>query len=202
MHNEKELDKEVIKLIQKGDDKTFRMTFDAYFPGLLAFAKEYVQDEEVAKNLVQEAFVKLWEKRETLSEDSNIKAFLYHILRNSSLNYLKGEKVRKKYEDRLKHSYNEALLNYEALNRLDFDSLSFEELANVISETINSLPPKCKQVFEMSRYQSLKNREIAEELGISVKAVEGHISKALKELRSELKKQFPSGLISILISFV
>ena len=202
MLDQKELDKEVIKLIRKGDENAFRMIFNAYFPSLLSFAKEYVLDEEVAKNLVQEAYVKLWEKRESLSDDSNLKAFLYHILRNSSLNHLKGEKVRRKYEERLKYSYNEAILNYEALNRLDFDSLSFEELSNVINETINNLPPKCKIVFEMSRYQSMKNREIAEELGISVKAVEGHISKALKELRSELKKQFPSGLISFLITII
>ncbi len=202
MIQEKELNTELLKLIKLGDEKAFRIIFNSYFPRLLAFSKEYVNDTEVAKNLVQESFLKLWENRQTLKEESNLKAFLFQVLRNSSLNYLKAEKVKQKYEERLKHSYNEMVLNYGALKQLDFDVVSFNELTEIIDKTIRELPPQCKRVFELSRYQSLKNREIAEKLGISVKAVEGHMSKALKQLRTQLKEHFPSELFAVLMTII
>lgn len=202
MNQDKELNIELLKQIKRGDEKAFQMVFNSYFPGLLAFAKEYVRDEEVAKNLVQEAFLKLWENRENLQDDSNLKGYLYQILRNNSLNYLKAEKVRQKYEERLQFRYNELLLNYQALEQVDFDSISFKELNDIILKTIEQLPPQCKKVFEMSRYESMQNKEIAEQLGVSVKAVEGHMSKALKQLREQLKHHFPAGVLSILIGII
>ncbi len=202
MSRENELNTELIKLIKKGDEKAFRIVFNSYFPRLLAFSKEYVNDGEVAKNLVQESFLRLWEKRQTLKNGSNLKAFLFQILRNSSLNYLKAEKVKQKYEERLKHSYNELELNHGALKQLDFDAVSFKELTVIIEKTIQDLPPQCKRVFELSRYELLKNREIAEQLGISVKAVEGQMSKALKQLRTQLKKHFPSEMFTILLTII
>ena len=168
----------------------------------MSFTKEYVNDEEVAKNLIQESFLKLWEKRKSLKNDSNLKAFLYQVLRNKALNHIKAQKVKQKYEEQLKYKYNEYLLNYDALTQLDFNSVSFKELSAIIDNVIQQLPPQCKRVFEMSRYESMKNREIADELGISVKAVEGHMSKALKKLREQLTLHFPSGVLSVLISII
>lgn len=202
MNSDTELNKELLKRIKDGNEKAFQLVFNSYFPGLLAFTKEYVQDEEVAKNLIQESFLKLWEVKNELQNDSNIKAFLYQILRNKALNFLKAQKVRQKYEERLKYKYNESVLNYEALHQLDFNSVTFKELSEIIEKVIQSLPPQCKKVFQLSRYESMKNREIADELGISVKAVEGQMSKALKKLREQLKKHFPSDFLTILMTIV
>uniref|UniRef100_UPI003217EADC RNA polymerase sigma-70 factor n=1 Tax=uncultured Draconibacterium sp. TaxID=1573823 RepID=UPI003217EADC len=202
MIQEKELNTELLTLIRRGDEKAFRIVFNSYFPRLLAFSKEYVSDTEVAKNLVQESFLTLWKNRQTLETDSNIKAFLFQVLRNNSLNYLKAEKVKQKYEEHLKYRYNESVLNYGALTQLDFDAVSFKELTEIIEQTVRELPPQCRRVFELSRYESLKNREIAEKLGISVKAVEGHMSKALKQLRAQLKKHFPSDVFMLLMTII
>ncbi|MCK3685730.1 RNA polymerase sigma-70 factor [Maribellus sp. YY47] len=202
MIQDKELNTELLNLIKRGDEKAFRIVFNSYFPRLLAFSSEYVNDREVAKNLVQESFLTLWERHETLNPDSDLKAYLFQVLRNKSLNYLKTIKVKQKYEEHLKYRYNELLLNYEALSHLDFDVLSFNELKAIIENTIAELPPQCKRVFELSRYEMLKNKEIADQLGISVKAVEGQMSKALKLLKKRLKEHFPSEIFTLLLTII
>ncbi|WP_147383951.1 RNA polymerase sigma-70 factor [Maribellus luteus] len=202
MIQEKELNTELLNQIKRGDENAFRIVFNSFFPRLLAFSVEYVNDREMAKNLVQESFLKLWENRENLKADSDLKAFLFQVLRNKSLNYLKAVKVKQKYEEHLKYRYNELILNYEALCQLDFDVLTFNELKGIIESTIEELPPQCKRIFELSRYDMLKNKEIAEKLGISVKAVEGHMSKALKQFRKRLKEHFPSDFFAVLLSII
>lgn len=194
------LEKEILQLIKQGNENAFRTIFNSYYPKLLAFSKEYVKDQEVAKNLVQESFLKLWENRFKLRDDSNLKAYLLKVLRNKALNYLKAEKVKLKYEEQMKHQYNELVLNIGALNQLDFDMLSLTELNDIIERTIRQLPPQCRRVFELSRHESLKNKEIADQLGISIKAVEGHISRALCQLRKQLKIYFPTEVFTIFIS--
>ncbi|MEL7589360.1 MAG: RNA polymerase sigma-70 factor [Prolixibacteraceae bacterium] len=198
--NAQDLNTELIKFIREGKENTFHAVFIAYFEQLEIFAKVYVEDRDVAKDMVQEVFVSLWNKRSSLPENMNLKSYLYQATRNNCLNYLKRLKVQAKYEKRTLDNYNDLLLNYEALVRLNFDTLSYNELQGALDKAISQLPPKCREVFELSRYEGMKNREIAEKFGISVKAVEGHISKALKHLKDQLKTIYPSGLILFLLS--
>ncbi len=193
--DEKEINIDFINSLKQGKEKSFRAVFDIYFESLQVFAKMYVEDEEIAKDMVQEVFYKLWKKRSSLPEKLNIKAYLYQSLKNNCLNYLKRLKVQAKYKKRVLDNYNDLQLNYEALLQLNFDAVSFNELLEKLNKSINQLPPKCKEVFELSRNDGLKNREIAEQLNISVKAVEGHISKALKQLKKQINTQFPSDFI-------
>lgn len=186
---------EFLKSIRQGKEKAFREVFIAYFEPLEVFSRAYVEDKDVAKDMVQEVFTNLWNKRSSLPEKINLKAYLYQAARNNCLNYLKRLKVQARYEKRTLDNYNDLLLNYEALIQLNFDTLSYNELLDALNKAICQLPPKCREVFELSRYDGMKNREIAETFGISVKAVEGHISKALKHLKDQLKTSYPYGLI-------
>lgn len=183
----------------RGEEKTFHTIFIAYFESLTVFAKAYVVDIEIAKDIVQEAFYNLWEKRSSLPENSDLKSYLYQATRNNCLNYLKRLKVQEKYEKRILDNYNDLLLNHEALSQLNVDALSFNELLEALNKAISNLPPKCREVFELSRVDGMKNREIAEQLNISVKAVEGHISKALKQLKDQLNSYYSSALMLMLL---
>ncbi|MCW0483940.1 RNA polymerase sigma-70 factor [Gaoshiqia sediminis] len=198
--NEKHLNIELINRLRQGKEKAFRSVFNTYFESLEVFAKAYVGDDEIAKDMVQDVFTNLWGKRTTLPDKIYLKAYLYQATRNTCLNYLKRLKVQAKFEKRTVDNYNDLLLNYEALSQLNLDTLSYDELLETLNKAINQLPEKCREVFELSRYEGMKNREIAEMLNISVKAVEGHISKALRQLKDQLKTHYSSGIILFLLA--
>ncbi len=193
--NEKESTYELITSLKQGKEKTFRAVFITYFEPLEVFANTYIGNKEISKDLVQDVFYNLWKKRSSLPERINLKAYLYQATRNNCLNHLKRIKVQSKYEEREQNRYNELRLNYEALSQLSFDTVSFNELLDMLEKAINLLPPKCREVFKLSRYEGMKNREIAELFDISVKAVEGHISKALKHLKDQLKDHYSQGIL-------
>ncbi|MGV8093461.1 MAG: RNA polymerase sigma-70 factor [Mangrovibacterium sp.] len=198
--NDQYLNNELIRSLRQGKEHAFRSVFMTWFESLEVFAKAYVEDQEVARDMVQEVFANLWNKRSSLPEKTNLKAWLYQATRNNCLNYLKRLKVQAKYEKRTLDNYHDLLLNFEALVHLNFDTISYHELLETLNNAINRLPEKCREVFELSRYDGMKNREIAEKLGISVKAVEGHISKALKQLKDHLSTHYSSDLILFLLA--
>lgn len=174
-------------------NEEFRSIFDQYYPMLFHLGKEYLQDEDEAKEVAQNAFVKLWEIRESLSNESNIRNFLYTIAKNNCLNCIKRREVLAVHHDRMK--YLEMHFNYEALDRMDHNYLEFSELKEKIEEAISSLSENCRRVFYMSRFEDKSNKEIAEELDVTVKTVEAHMTKALKYLRKELKDYLPVLLV-------
>lgn len=195
---------------QTGDDfkginsseNAFKKIFESYFDSLLYFANEYVKNIEISRNIVQDSFMTLWEVRNDLNPDSNIRAFLYKVTRNGCLNFLEKEKVRQKYIHHIEADYKELLLNYLALNDLETDSVEFDQLNKIINETIESLPEKCKLVFKKSRFSGLKNREIADEMGISLKTVEGHISVAIKTLKTALKERYSADVVTMILAAI
>ncbi|GET28845.1 RNA polymerase sigma-70 factor [Prolixibacter sp. SD074] len=170
-------------------NEEFRSIFDQYYPMLFHLGREYLQDDDEAKEVAQNAFVKLWEIRGSLSNESNIRNFLYTIARNNCLNCLKRREVMAVHHDRLK--YLEMHFNYEALNRMGPDYLEFSELKEKIETAVSSLPENCRRVFYLSRFEDKSNKEIADELDVTVKTVEAHMTKALKYLRKELQDYLP-----------
>jgi RNA polymerase sigma-70 factor (ECF subfamily) len=137
---------------------------------------KYVKDLDEARNLVHEVFITVWEKFDTLPGDTNYRSYLYTAVRNRCLNHLRDTK---KYLtlDRAEHKQS-----------AENSSLEAAELEREIELAINSLPEKCRMVFELSRMDGLKYSEIAEKMGISVKTVEAQMSKALTVLRSHLSE--------------
>jgi len=190
----------LIKLLKDGNQDVYRSIYEKYFGSLFIFAKEYVQEDEVAKEMVQDTFLKLWEKRTSLDNDTNIQSFLYRITRNNCLNYIKHLKVQQKYHNFSKSKQIETELNFTALNHESLEKLISAELEEKINKAVLSLPPRCKQIFEFSRNDEKKYREIADELNISIKTVENQIQKALNKLRQHLS-EFMTLLLIILTTF-
>lgn len=172
------------------DEKNgFKNIFHEYFQPLCHLSKHYLEDEDEAKEVVQDAFVKLWEIRQSLTPDSNIRNFLFTLVKNNCLNVLKRKQILLKHHEKIK--WIEIHYQYESLTRMGGDYLEFNELKEKIDLAIKNLPEHCRIVFEMSRFEELKNREIAEKLGVTIKTVEAHLTKALKILRNDLKEYLP-----------
>lgn len=169
--------------------ETFREIFLEYYQPLFHLSRHYLDDEDEAKSIVQEAFMKLWEIRNDLDSNSNLKNFLYTLVKNNCLNIIKRKQIILKHHEKIR--WMELHYQYESLSRIGNDYLEFGELKEKIDAAISHLPEHCRMVFEMSRFEELKNREIAEKLGVTQKTVEAHLTKALKILRKELKDYLP-----------
>jgi RNA polymerase sigma-70 factor (ECF subfamily) len=140
---------------------------------------------------VQQVFLNIWHKRAKLKIHTSLKAFLYKAVHNESLNYLKHERHKLAHE-----KYSLAAEGYDYRNKTP-DPMALTELRSRIQKTMNELPEQCRLIFYMNRIEELKYREIADELGLSVKTVEAQISKALKVLRKKLADYLPL-LLSVL----
>ncbi|MBL7966756.1 MAG: RNA polymerase sigma-70 factor [Prolixibacteraceae bacterium] len=187
-----------IQGLKKGEKKAYEAVYSEFFGVLYHLCLHYLHNERVSEEIVQDTFLKLWEIRETLNDQINIRNFLYTITKNNCLNYLRNQKISLKHQENIK--YLEMQFNYEALEKLG-NYLQFEELRTKIEEAINNLPPEIIETFRLSRFEELSYREIADRQGISIKTVEARISKALRVLRIELKDYLPVlYLISRIIS--
>lgn len=183
------LTNEIIALLNNKQEAAFEVAFNLYYPRLVYFAKEYI-DYEDAKNAVQDAFVSFWEKNPTLSTEVQLQCYLYTTVKNNCLMRLRNEKVKRGYiakvEKKTRHRIHET-----ALEQMDTSVVAFREIENIIEKTLAELPPRCREVFVFSRFGGKKNHEIAKELDISLKAVEGQITKALKRFKVALKDYLP-----------
>ena len=187
-----------IPSLRKGEKKAYEEIYNEFFGVLYHLCLNYLHDEKVAEEIVQDTFMKLWEIRETLNDQINIRNFLYTITKNNCLNFLRNQKISMKHQENMK--YLEMQFNYEALEKLG-NYIQFEELRNRIDEAISKLPPEVIETFRLSRFEELPYKEIADQQNISIKTVEARISKALRILRVELKDYLPLiYLISRIIS--
>jgi RNA polymerase sigma-70 factor (ECF subfamily) len=168
----------------------FKKIFQQFYQPLYHLSSHYLEDHDEAKEVVQGAFVKLWEVRQNLDEDSNIRNFLFTLVKNNCLNLLKRKQLLLKHHEKIK--WMEMHYQYESLSRMGGDYLEFNELKDKIDLAIKNLPEHCRVVFEMSRFEQLKNREIAEKLGVTQKTVEAHLTRALKTLRNDLREYLPT----------
>lgn len=170
---------------KEGDENAFNFFYDKYFRRIQSFSVQFIYDQDEAENLAQEALLHLWQNRENVESVNGIQAFLFTYAKSKCLNLIRHNKVKDKFKnDLLNHKERE--LNIEVLNSIQFDPLELTELERIIQESISDLPPKTREVFIKKRFENKKNAEIAEELGVSLKAVEAHMTKALKLLKSRL----------------
>lgn len=180
---------EQILQLGKVDKYSFKVIFNNFYQPLCHLSQHYLEDEDEAKGVVQEAFVKLWEVRNELNPGSNLRNFLFTLVKNNCLNILNRRRILLKHHEKIR--WMEMHYQYESLSRLGDNYMEFNELKEKIDLAIQNLPEHCRVVFEMSRFEDLKNREIAEKLGVTQKTVEAHLTKALKILRNDLKEYLP-----------
>lgn len=168
--------------LQKGHESAFDYIFRKYFKALCAQANMYVNDLDKAQSLVQDCFVKLWVNRENADSIKNLPSYLSFMVRNQCVDYLRKTKS-------LKNLHEDAEKETAEINSEDYAYKNeFEEKLIVV---LAALPERSRIAFEYSRFENLTYKEIAEKMGISVKAVEALVSRSLKILRVEMKEYLP-----------
>ena len=172
-------DKELYLKLKEGDEGAFQTLFQKYYSSMCNFANQLLNDRELAEEVVQDMFVKIWEKRLTLNIETSVKHYFFRSVRNHCLNQIQHEKIKKQYANRVLEAANQEVNTEQYYLEVD--------LIKRIENSIDSLPPKRKEIFRLSREQGLKYKEIADILGISVKTVEAQMGLALKYLREDLK---------------
>lgn len=161
--------------------------FRKYYKILRAYAYRLSGDKEISKDIVQDVYYELWKNKDKLVMEEAIKFYLFRAIYTKTLNYLHSkaythqEAFEQSTEGRIQQIYLQSVLSDQESEWI------YKELQTKVSAVIHSFPEQCKKVFILSRKYELKNREIADQLGISVKTVEKHLAKALSTFRSSLK---------------
>lgn len=183
-------ERQLFEKLRNSDEAAFRIIYNNYSSKLYYFVFEFIPLKDIAENIVQDTFVTLWNRRKDLKDDTNLASYLFTGAKNNALYRLRDKKYRQKLFSNAM-DVSELNLNTDALTTVDTSAFAFQEIEQIIQETLSNLPPQCRKVFELSRLQEMKNKEIAEELNISVRTVEAHISKGLKAFKIALKDYLP-----------
>lgn len=172
-------DIDLVKRLQENEEQALTIIYKEYWEIMYVAAYNLVKDRSVCEDIVQEVFISLWQRRAKLQIKTSLKSYLY-----TSTVY----KVYDHFSKNKKMLKDELFDNFE--NKIETSNpetkLMHEELIHLLDSIIDTLPDKCKEVYKLSRENMLSNKEIAEQLNISQRTVEGHISKALKILKESL----------------
>lgn len=170
-------DRELFARLGAGDVAAFETLFVRYFATLVSFAQSYVRSQDVAEDVVQDVFCRLWDRRESLQLKSGIAQYLYGAVRHGTLDAIKHDRVAARWEERELLDLERRTAANEGVARVEAD-----ELASVVSHVISALPPRCREVFQLSRYKHLTQRDIADTLGITVNTVNVQLGRALRAI--------------------
>ncbi len=172
-------EKYIIEGLRSGRESAYRQLFDQYYQKLVVFANKYLEDLESARDIVQEFYLYLYESRHSISIQTSLKSYLYSAVKNRCLNQVKHEQVKEKHRNMSRSEANVPDPDLEEI-------MDAVELEARVYEIVSKLPEKCRQIYIMSRVDGKRNREIADELNLSLRTVETQISKALKSLKNSL----------------
>ncbi|WP_099146554.1 RNA polymerase sigma-70 factor [Bacteroides sp. KFT8] len=169
-----------------------------YYRRCVMFAKSYVCDTMQAEDFVSEAMLVLWEHMASGEPVDNALPFLFSVIRNKVLHFLRHESVKSQVHEHIEgDTLRELQFRISTLEACDPQLLYSQEVQNILKQSLEQMSKQTRQVFFLSRFRGMSNKEIAQELGITVKGVDYHISKALKLLRVDLKDYLP--LLDILL---
>jgi RNA polymerase sigma-70 factor (ECF subfamily) len=169
---------EWVEKIRYGDAEAFEHLFKTHCKPLINFARRFVQDTQIAENIVQDVFLKIWSIRKELNPTLNIKSYLYTAVKNGALKQLRNEAVERRGADRLQSLAPDT--------PTPEDEWHEKEIAASVHEAMQELPEKCRIIFSMNRFDRLTYAEIADILNLSIKTVETQMGRALKFLRKRL----------------
>ena len=191
--------KNLLQKLKSGDEDTYIALFKEYYVPLCAYSRRYVGRKDIAEEIVSESFFKIWENRKKLEIHSSIKSYLFQAVANNSLHHLRKLKKEKKIDDYFSGIENENIGFSEISENITEQSLLLRELNALIEDAISQLPPQQQIAFRLKRVEGKKNKEIAEEMGIALKTVEMHLSKAMLAMRENLKDYLPAFLLFMLL---
>jgi len=180
-------DKLILENLKNSNQGVFEMVFNYYYSGLVVYADQIVKDTAVSEDIVQSVFMKLWETRHSL-EIRSFRSYFIQCVKNRCIDYLRSQEVKNKFS----HQHSDL-----PLVEMPEDLWTKTDLDEIIQQAIGKLPPRCREIFIMSRIDNLKTAEIAEKLDLSGRTVETQISKGLKILRVEL-----ADYLTILVFFL
>lgn len=179
-------------------DKTTRNTTEfenvyvSHYSRMKRFAQEYVIREEDVENIVQDVFLDLWEQNFLLLSHTHLFAYLFTAVKNKCIDFLRHKTVVQKTQDKLQEDYMKALqMKFHSLEAFDEKIFSEPNIETVIRNAIDSLPEKCRQIFVMNKIDGKKQKQISEELNISIHTVESQMAIAYKKLKETLKDFVP-----------
>ncbi|GAA4332198.1 RNA polymerase sigma-70 factor [Mucilaginibacter gynuensis] len=174
---------QLIPLLLQGDEPAFERVYKYFLKPLHVYAINMLKDEDTAAEMVQNVFLKLWERRERFSLSGSIQAYLYGAVYNECLNHLRHQKVKINHQSHVAYTMKQDSETDAGMELLD--------LKEKLQQALNELPERCRTIFQLSRFEDLKYKEIADQLGISIKTVETQMGKALKTLRLKLVDYLP-----------
>ena len=184
-------DEELFRQFQEGSWKAFKILFEAYSEQLYLYAAGFLGDREEARYIVQDAFVYLWENRKKITYTGSLYSYLLRSVKNSCIDYKMHEKVKEKYIREMEYLQDEA----------EEVSDNFEESYKRLQKVIDSLPPKCKEIFVLGCVEGYSYKEVATRLGVSVNTVKTQIKLAYKKVKSELEKPDTKFMFAIQSAF-
>lgn len=169
-----------VKGLIDNDKKALDMLYNFYYPRLYSFAKGFLKVEDDINDILQEVFIKIWENRKNIKNTETFNAYIFTITKNAVISYFREKTKLSSFESRIREMVTSEgfFLN---------PSIEYEDIKEKVEKLIDKLPEKRKQIFKLSRENGLSHREIATEMGISVKTVEDHIMHAIRFLREHLK---------------
>lgn len=174
-------DAELVRRIRAGDERALEAVFRAHYAGMASFVQRFVRSPDVAEELVQDVFLKLWTKRAQLAEIETLRTYLFRAARNTALNHLRRVKLERRWQE------EQGVDDDPPATFAADDEATEQEVAAAVQEAIQRLPPRCREIFLLSRDGGLTYAEIARTLEISVKTVETQMGRALKSLRASLR---------------
>ncbi len=186
-------DEQLFKLMKDNDSKAFESLFRRHYNPLCRKIIRITEDEEAAEDVVQQLFIKIWESRSMMEVPDSVAAYLTVSARNRALNHLKSAQRKRINEERLQNIRSEE-------DNSSQHQLEAKELNKLIQEAIQSLPEKRREIFVLSRFEGMSYREIAEQLGISIKTVEAQMGKALQTLREFIKEYQANPMLLLFFS--
>lgn len=170
---------ELLIYVHKGDEQAFKYLYELFRPKIYSIAIQYLKSEELAKEVVQDVFLKIWLDRAELIQITSLEAWLYKVAKNNILNRLKRIGIEMKAKDYF--SSHTALISYEMEYQLES-----KEYTSILQEVINALPEQQRKVFELARIQKLSYEKIGEQMNLSPLTVKTHMARALKAIRLKI----------------
>lgn len=193
MHNIKITDdEELARLIKSGGKDAYQLLFEKYAPKIYHFSLSYLNNKADAEELVQDVFLKIWEKRETLDSSQNIKAYIFKIAVNNIYDFVRRKNIENAFNEFAKD-------NYVMQSENTWEAVVFKEMQEVIDKFVIEMPEQRRKIFQLSKMEGLSNNEIAEKLNLSKRTVENQLYRSVLFLKKHLMSE---SIIAVLFFYI